>query len=172
MNPGVVNENGDPLKGGGARLVKPGPPAAKLPSGFTANTTGNIIGPRGSVYNNTEKTDTAGNVIYSNNGGYYIFTGDGESSVSSPNPSNQIRQNDEQGKLSEDRVYQEHSADKSVPARDITVKTASGVNVRIDILSKDKQGNIACIECKSSPTAPLTPNQKIGFPEVEKVVQL
>lgn len=35
-------------------------------------------------------------------------------------------------------------------------------------MAKDKLGNIVCVECKSSPVAPLTPNQKKGFPELEK----
>ncbi|WP_279083804.1 hypothetical protein [Gilliamella apis] len=33
---------------------------------------------------------------------------------------------------------------------------------------KDEQRNIIYIECKSSQTAPLTKNQKVGFPELEK----
>ena len=33
---------------------------------------------------------------------------------------------------------------------------------------KDEQGNIICIECKSSQTARLTENHKVGFPELEK----
>lgn len=48
-------------------------------------------------------------------------------------------------------------------AREVTIKTGSGVNVRVDIMTKDSDGNIFCIECKSSATAPLTPNQKIGY---------
>jgi hypothetical protein len=34
-------------------------------------------------------------------------------------------------------------------------------------MTKDSSGNIFCVECKSSETAPLTPNQKIGYPEIE-----
>ena len=33
---------------------------------------------------------------------------------------------------------------------------------------KDEQRNIIYIECKSSQTSPLTENQKVGFPELEK----
>ncbi|KMW73106.1 hypothetical protein TI10_08215 [Photorhabdus luminescens subsp. luminescens] len=35
------------------------------------------------------------------------------------------------------------------------------------MIGKDKEGNIICVECKSSSTAPLTTNQKKGFPELE-----
>jgi hypothetical protein len=51
----------------------------------------------------------------------------------------------------------------------ITVKTQSGVRTRVDVLTQDPQsGEIGCIECKASPAAPLTPNQKLAFPEIEK----
>jgi len=39
---------------------------------------------------------------------------------------------------------------------------------RIDMMGRDADGNISCVECKSSETAPLTRNQKLGFPEIEK----
>lgn len=38
----------------------------------------------------------------------------------------------------------------------------------MDIVTRDAQGNIQCIECKSSATAPLTRNQKSAFPEIEQ----
>jgi hypothetical protein len=51
----------------------------------------------------------------------------------------------------------------------ITVKTKSGVKTRIDIIGKNKEtGQIECVECKSSSTAPLTKNQKKAFPEIEE----
>lgn len=37
----------------------------------------------------------------------------------------------------------------------------------VDILTRDPGGNIGCIECKSSDTAPLANNQNIAFPLVE-----
>ncbi len=50
----------------------------------------------------------------------------------------------------------------------ITVKTESGVKTRLDFIGSDKEKGVVCIECKSSETAPLTKNQKIAFPEIEK----
>ena len=38
----------------------------------------------------------------------------------------------------------------------------------MDIMAKDNEGNIRCIECKSSKTAPLTKNQSKAFPEIEQ----
>ncbi|MGK9433404.1 hemagglutinin repeat-containing protein [Pantoea agglomerans] len=168
---GLLTENGERASVGGISkgdLKAISADSAKLPSGYAANSTGSIVGPKGGIYSYTGKTDSTGNAVYSNNNGYFTFTNGVKSNVASPNAPTQVRQNYEQGKIFEDNVYQDHSADKSVSAREITVKTESGTSVRIDILSKDKNGNIACIECKSSAGAPLTPNQKVGFPEIEK----
>jgi len=50
----------------------------------------------------------------------------------------------------------------------VTVVTQSGVRTRLDIMGTDANGNIFCIECKASATAPLTPNQQAGFPEISQ----
>lgn len=154
--------------GAGRGSAKLSVPAVKLPSGYAVNASGNVVGPKGGIYTNTGKIDAAGNTIYSSNSAYYVFSNGVKSGVSSPNVSNQIRQNYEQGKSYEDKVHFDHSVGKVDTAREVTLKTQSGTNVRVDIISRDKQSNIACVECKSSATAPLTPNQKAGFPEIEK----
>lgn len=51
-------------------------------------------------------------------------------------------------------------------AQEITIKTASGVKTRMDIVSRDAAGAIKCTECKGSATAPLTGNQKVAHPEI------
>ncbi|RTL27866.1 MAG: hypothetical protein EKK47_17510 [Burkholderiales bacterium] len=49
----------------------------------------------------------------------------------------------------------------------VTVKTQSGVRTRLDFLTQNPlTGEIGCVECKASPTAPLTPNQTVAFPEI------
>lgn len=35
-------------------------------------------------------------------------------------------------------------------------------------MTRDGNGGLSCIECKSSSSAPLTQNQKIGYPDLEK----
>lgn len=51
----------------------------------------------------------------------------------------------------------------------VTVQTESGVTTRLDFLTQDPlTGEIGCVECKASPTAPLTPNQTAAFPEIEQ----
>lgn len=42
----------------------------------------------------------------------------------------------------------------------VTIQTDSGVNTRIDSVGRYSSGKVYCTECKSSASAPLTPNQK------------
>ncbi len=52
-------------------------------------------------------------------------------------------------------------------SRQITIRTGSGVRTRLDFLTRDPlTGEIGCIECKASLTAPLTENQNIAFPDI------
>lgn len=64
--------------------------------------------------------------------------------------------------------YDEYSKTKPESAREVTVKTDSGVRTRIDMMGRNADGEISCVECKSSEIAPLTKNQKKAFPEIEK----
>jgi RHS repeat-associated protein len=50
----------------------------------------------------------------------------------------------------------------------VTLQTQSGVTTRIDFMAQDTSGNYCLFECKSSPTAPLTKNQTLAFPEIQK----
>ncbi|CAH3322921.1 VENN motif pre-toxin domain-containing protein [Enterobacter roggenkampii] len=169
MNPGLEperDEAGNPITYAPGFGVPIGS-AVRLPSGYTPTGRGDVVGPKGGMYTNTGKTDSSGNAIYSNNGSYYTFDSTSKNGTLSPNPANQIRQNYDQGKAFEDSIYQKYSQGMTDSAREVTIKTGSGVNVRVDIMTKDSSGNIFCVECKSSETAPLTPNQKIGYPEIE-----
>lgn len=80
----------------------------------------------------------------------------------------QLENNKKQGKAFEDNSYGEYSKTKPEAAREVTVKTDSGVKTRIDMIGRDTDGEISCVECKSSDTAPLTKNQKAAFPEIEE----
>ncbi len=52
---------------------------------------------------------------------------------------------------------------------ELTVETQSGARTRLDYLFRDPTTNaIRCIECKSSATAPFTPNQEVALPEIEE----
>lgn len=49
----------------------------------------------------------------------------------------------------------------------VTIRTQTGVKTRLDIMGRDpSSGELVCVECKSSDTAPLTPNQSAAFPEI------
>lgn len=63
-------------------------------------------------------------------------------------------------------VGAELKATHEVAVPEVTVKTQSGVRTRLDWVTKDAAGNIGCVECKASATAPLTPNQAVAFPEI------
>jgi hypothetical protein len=52
---------------------------------------------------------------------------------------------------------------------EVTLKTDSGISTRIDFITRDPlTGKMECIECKASPSAPLTSNQKLAIPEIER----
>jgi RHS repeat-associated protein len=50
----------------------------------------------------------------------------------------------------------------------VTLKTQSGIKTRIDFMGIDSSGRFCLVECKSSATAPLTKNQSLAFPEIER----
>jgi hypothetical protein len=82
--------------------------------------------------------------------------------------STQLEKNKEKGKAFEDSKYDELRETTPEVGREVTAKTKSGVRTRFDMLGRDADGNISCIECKSSGTAPLTRNQKLAYPEIEE----
>jgi hypothetical protein len=52
--------------------------------------------------------------------------------------------------------------------RQVTVKTESGVKTKLDYVTRDPvTGEVKCVECKATQTAPLTKNQAAAFPEIE-----
>ena len=54
-------------------------------------------------------------------------------------------------------------------ARQITVQLPSGARVRLDFVTRNRvTGEIRCIECKSSATAPVTSDQAVAFSEMEQ----
>jgi len=70
------------------------------------------------------------------------------------------------------REYEEDSnrelqRDKLEVGPQLTLETPSGRQTRIDFVTRHPtSGEIRCIECKASETAPLTRNQREAFPEI------
>nr|WP_305456301.1 pre-toxin TG domain-containing protein [Bacillus mycoides] len=77
-----------------------------------------------------------------------------------------LKANSLAGKEYETKMFEviKQQKPKSELNEQITVQTKSGVRTRIDIGGKDANGKIDLVELKSSPTAPLTKNQKKAFP--------
>lgn len=82
--------------------------------------------------------------------------------------STQLEKNKTRGRAFEDEIYGDYSSGRAETVREITVKTKSGTRTRIDMMGREADGSISCVECKSSDTAPLTPNQKVAYPEIEE----
>jgi len=81
----------------------------------------------------------------------------------------QILKNKIQGDAFEKAVKQKLQKTLDDVVEQITVKTKSGTKTRLDLVGKEKSTNlIKLTEAKSSSKAPLTENQKIAFPEIEK----
>lgn len=80
----------------------------------------------------------------------------------------QLNKNKAAGKAFEAKALEQIKTEQSDVVEQVTIKTKSGVKTRVDIIGKDDKGDIACTECKASPTATLTPNQKRAFPEIEE----
>lgn len=82
--------------------------------------------------------------------------------------STQLEKNKAAGAEFEDKTYDGFSEEMEESGQQVTVKTESGTRTRLDMIGRDKNGDINCVECKASDTAPLTRNQKKAFPEIER----
>ncbi|MDH1558792.1 S-type pyocin domain-containing protein [Pseudomonas chengduensis] len=82
--------------------------------------------------------------------------------------STQLEKNKAAGAAYEEEAYSDFEAEMEESAQQVTVKTRSGTRTRLDMIGRDADGNVSCVECKASETAPLTRNQRQGFPEIEQ----
>jgi len=82
--------------------------------------------------------------------------------------STQFEKNKAAGAAFEDKSYPPFAEEMDESAQQVTIKTESGTRTRLDMIGRDSNGDIACVECKASDTAPLTRNQKQAFPELEQ----
>jgi hypothetical protein len=82
--------------------------------------------------------------------------------------STQLEKNKAAGAAFEEEAYSGFSEEMEESGQQVTIKTESGTRTRLDMIGRDANGDIACVECKASDTAPLTRNQKRAFPEIEQ----
>jgi RHS repeat-associated protein len=81
---------------------------------------------------------------------------------------NNLPNNKAQGAAFEPIAKKRFEKDAHSVQEQVTIKTANGTKIRPDFIGKDKNGDIMVGEAKSSQTAPLTPKQKIGFPDLSQ----
>jgi len=72
------------------------------------------------------------------------------------------------GAAFEQSVFNEMQQSQPTMVQQITIKTQSGVKTRLDIAGYNLDGSLCLVECKSSATAPLTKNQSVAFPEIQR----
>ncbi|PMQ05830.1 hypothetical protein PseAD21_28795 [Pseudomonas sp. AD21] len=82
--------------------------------------------------------------------------------------STQLEKNKIAGAAFEEEAYSGFSEEMEESGQQVTIKTEGGTRTRLDMIGRDANGDIACVECKASDTAPLTRNQKRAFPEIEQ----
>lgn len=143
-----------------------------LPKGYEYISPVEIQGPRGGVYYLVAK-DQDGNAMYFNNGTLYSFENTQKQNIGrasfpvTPLKDSKVIDNKLQGDKFEQEQYEKLVSQGYDPQRQVMVETPSGVRTILDLIMK-KDGVDVCIECKSSPTAPLTSNQKKAFPEIKE----
>jgi filamentous hemagglutinin len=78
-----------------------------------------------------------------------------------------VQDNKAKGDAFENEMLDSLNSQYPNTGQQVTVKVGDGTRTRIDIMTRDENGTIGCVECKSSETAPLTPNQTKAFPQIE-----
>ncbi len=80
----------------------------------------------------------------------------------------QLAVNRAKGAAAEQRVGEQLQQTDLKFARQVTLETRSGARARLDYVTMDpKTGELGCIECKGSATAPLSEAQRLVFFELE-----
>lgn len=83
-------------------------------------------------------------------------------------PAEQLIINKRNGRLFENAVAKALAPRSKYVLSQVVLEVPDGTIVRIDFIAKSRNGRLVLHEAKSSATAPLTPNQKVAFPQIEK----
>ena len=80
-----------------------------------------------------------------------------------------LAKNREKGRAFEKKMFKQFQKRTKNAVEQVTIKTNKSTKIRVDAIGIDKQtGKVVIEEYKSSHKAPLTSNQRKGFPELEK----
>jgi len=79
-----------------------------------------------------------------------------------------VLENAKRGKAFEQQAVKAVRKEETGVVEQLTVKTQSGVKVRLDTAGRDASGNVALADAKGSAEAGLTKNQKKAYPEIER----
>ncbi|NLP65387.1 hemagglutinin repeat-containing protein [Paraburkholderia sacchari] len=102
-----------------------------------------------------------------NGAGQALSSGAGSAAYQPDNATLNVQDNRDKGRAFEAETVKTYEQQNPEVVQEVTVKVADGTKTRLDIVTRDANGNIGCVECKSSDTAPLTPNQTAAFPQIE-----
>ena len=82
----------------------------------------------------------------------------------------QLKGNVKQGKLFEEKEFHKSVSENGGGETQLTVEAQDGTRVRLDYVFKNPKNpeDVIIREFKSSPTAPLTKNQKVAYPLIEQ----
>jgi RHS repeat-associated protein len=78
-----------------------------------------------------------------------------------------LENNKKVGAEHEQKVGEKVKSEQTDVGSQVTLEADSGTRTKVDFLGK-KEGEVKITEAKGSETAPLTPNQKKAFPEIEQ----
>ena len=81
---------------------------------------------------------------------------------------NTLKANRAQGANFENQVQSQLENSGNKVASQVTIEAADGTRTRPDFVTVNSEGTVGITEAKSSANAPLTPNQKTAFPQIEQ----
>lgn len=136
-----------------------------IPKGYTKQSDGNIVGPRGAPYTKTKELDASGNPIFKDsNGKYYTFNDGEKSATPSPYEKSKIQEFKEIHDKRKDEVKQfleKQDQNFKISEKEITFKTQDGTRARADIVAEDRDGNLYIFEVKTGNATLSTGQEKV-----------
>ena len=124
-------------------------------------------------HNDVGKYEAAGMVLYALNGAVVEYVAANEfllnakKGIQFNEKAERLQKNKAKGKAYEQQEYEKFKTKFKNAESQVTIKSSSGIKIRVDAIGLDDDGNVVIYEFKSSSTAPLTKNQKAAFPQIK-----